>query len=85
MKAKEEILQNLNMLQKQAKKNFGTKPKSSARQVTTSKSHRIRDEHGNDRQTMSRSRHHQSLEKYTRRAHASSGLESIPSVSPIKR
>jgi hypothetical protein len=39
MKAQEEILQNLNMLQKKYKKDSGTKPKDSARQVITSKSH----------------------------------------------
>jgi hypothetical protein len=49
MKAQEEILQRLNMLQKKDKKDFGTKPEASARNVTTSKSHSRRDGHGNDR------------------------------------
>jgi hypothetical protein len=49
MKALEEILQSLNMLHKQAKKDSGINPEASARQVTTSKSHSRRDEHGNDR------------------------------------
>jgi hypothetical protein len=49
MKSQEEILQSLNMLQRQANKDSGTKPTTSARQVTTSRSHSRRDEHGNDR------------------------------------
>jgi len=49
MRAQEEILQRLNMLQKKDKMDFGTKPKASARKVTTSKSHSKRDGHGNYR------------------------------------
>jgi hypothetical protein len=49
MKAREEILQSLNMLQKQDNKDSGTKQEASARHVTTSRSHSRRDEHGNDR------------------------------------
>jgi hypothetical protein len=40
MKAQEEILQSLNMLQKQVNKDSGTKQAASARQVSTSRSHR---------------------------------------------
>jgi hypothetical protein len=40
MKAQEEILQSLNMLQKQFNKDSGTKKASSARKVSTSRSHR---------------------------------------------
>jgi hypothetical protein len=50
MKAQEEILQSLNMLHKQVNKYSGTKQATSARQVSTSRSHRKRDDHGNDRQ-----------------------------------
>jgi hypothetical protein len=50
MKAQEEILQSLNMLHKQVNKDSGTKQATSARQVSTSRSHRKRDNHGNDRQ-----------------------------------
>jgi hypothetical protein len=49
MKAQEEILQSLNMLQRQANKDSSTKQAASARQVTTSRSHRKMDEHGNDK------------------------------------
>jgi hypothetical protein len=85
MKAQEEILQSLNMLQRQANKDSGTKQETSARQVTTSRSHSRRDEHGNDRKSRSMRRHHHSPEKSTRRAHASSGPGSNPSVSPMRR
>jgi hypothetical protein len=49
MKSQEEILQSLNMLHRQANKDSSTKQVDSARHVTTSISHRRRDEHGNDR------------------------------------
>jgi hypothetical protein len=58
---------------------------TSARQVSTSKSHRKRDDHGNDRQPRSMSRCHQSPKKPIRRTHGSSGLGSNPSVSPVRR
>jgi methyl coenzyme M reductase gamma subunit len=48
MKAEEEILQILNMLHKQFTKDYETKQATSARQVTTSRSHSKRDDHGND-------------------------------------
>jgi len=53
--------------------------------VTPSRSHGIRDDHGNDRQSISMRRHHHSPEKSTRIAQASSSLGSSPSVSPINR
>jgi hypothetical protein len=37
------------MLQKKANNDSGTKQESSARKVTTSKYHSMRDEHGNDK------------------------------------
>jgi hypothetical protein len=85
MKDLEEIIQSLNKLQKQAKKDPNTKQESSARQVTASKSHSRRDEHGNERKLRSKSIFHHSLGKYTRRAHASLGAGSSPSVSHVKR
>jgi hypothetical protein len=80
MKAQEEILQSLNMLQKQVKKDSHVKQAASARQVSTSRSHSKRDDHENDKQSRSMSRHHHSLRNSIRRTHASSGLRSIPSV-----
>jgi hypothetical protein len=85
MKAQEEILQSLNMLHKQVNKDFGTKKVASARQVSTSRSHRKMDDHGNDRHSRSMSRHHHSPRKSTRRTHARSGLGRSPSVSPFWR
>jgi hypothetical protein len=51
MKSQEQILQSLNMLQRQANKQSGTKQAISARQVKTSRSHSKRDEHGNGRKS----------------------------------
>jgi hypothetical protein len=85
MKAQEEILQSLNMLHKQVNKDSGTKQATSARQVSTSRSHNKRDDHGNDRQSRSMSRLHHSPRQSTRRTHASSGPGSSPSVSPVRR
>jgi hypothetical protein len=73
------------MLHRKVNKDSGTKQVTSARQVATSRSHSRRDDHGNDRQSRSMSRHHHSPEKSTRRAHASLGPGSIPSVSPVRR
>jgi hypothetical protein len=85
MKSREEILHSLNMLQKQANKYSSTKQESSARKVTSSISHIRRDEHGNGRYSRSMNRHHHSLEKSTRRYHASLGTKNNPSVSPMRR
>jgi hypothetical protein len=85
MKSQEEILQSVNMLQRKANKDSGTNKGTSTRQVTTSRSHRKRDEHGNDRKSRSMKRHHHSPKKSTRISHASSGPGSIPSVSPVRR
>jgi hypothetical protein len=49
MKDQKEILQSLNMLQRQANKDSDKKNEASARQVTTYISHRRRDENGNGR------------------------------------
>jgi hypothetical protein len=49
MKAHEEMLQSLNMLHKQANKEYGTKQATSDRKVSTSSSHNKMDYHGDDR------------------------------------
>jgi hypothetical protein len=49
MKAQEEILQILNMLQKQVNKDSGTRKEASAKQVEVSRSHDRRDDHGGSR------------------------------------
>jgi hypothetical protein len=85
MKAREEIIQSLNMLHKKVNKDSGTKQAASARQVSTSRSHRKRDDHGNDRNSRSMSRCHHSPRKSTRRTHASSGPGRNPSVSLVRR
>jgi hypothetical protein len=85
MKSWEEILQSLNMLQRKANKESGTKQPTSSRQVKTSRSHSRRYEHGNDNNSRSVNRGHHSLRKSIRRAHASSWLGSSPSVSRIRR
>ena len=51
MKAQEEILQSLNMLQKQVNKESGTNQPTSAKKLSTSRPHRKRDDHENDRQS----------------------------------
>jgi hypothetical protein len=53
--------------------------------VASSKSHGERDDHGNDRKSKSMRRRHYSLDKSTIRAHASSRLGRIPSVSLVRR
>jgi hypothetical protein len=73
------------MIQRQSNKYSRTKQVVSAKQVATSGSHNRRDEHGNDRNSRSMSRNHNYLDPCTRRAHESTGLGSIPSVSPIRR
>jgi hypothetical protein len=81
----EEILQSLNMMQKQVNKDSGTKQASSARQKQHP-DHDRRDDHGGSRKSRSVSRHHHrhSPRHFTRRAHAHSRSESIPSVSLVK-
>jgi hypothetical protein len=81
IRAQEEMLQSLNMLQRQVNKYFGTKQAASARQVEASRSHDRRDDHGGSRRTRSVSRHHHHSPGHsTRRAHAHSRSESIPCV-----
>jgi hypothetical protein len=46
MKAREEILQSLNMLHRQVNKESSTNQATGAKQVTTSKSQSRRDDHG---------------------------------------
>jgi hypothetical protein len=83
MKSQEEILQSLNMLQKQVNKYSGTKQEASARQVEVSRSHDRRDDHGGSRQSrsVSRHQHHHSPGNSTRREYAHSRSERIPSMS----
>jgi hypothetical protein len=45
MKAQEEILQSLNMLQKQVNKDSSIRQEASAKQVEVSRSHDRRDDH----------------------------------------
>jgi hypothetical protein len=85
MKAQEEILNSLNMLHKQVNKESGTKQVVGARQVSTSRSHRKRDDHGNDRKSRSMNKHHHSPKQSTIRTHASSWPRSNPNVSHIRR
>jgi len=73
MKAQEEILPILNVLRKQFNKDFGTNQEASAGQVTTSRSHRKMDDHGNDMKSRSMNMHHHSPRKSNRRNHVSSG------------
>ena len=73
------------MLHKQVNKDSGTKQATSARQVSTYRSHRKRDDHGNDRKSRSMIRLHHSPRNSTGRTHASSGSVSNPSVSLVRR
>jgi hypothetical protein len=85
MKAHEEILWSLNMLHNKVIKDSSTKQANSSRKVTKSRSHNRKDDHGNDRKSRSKSRHHHSPRQSTIRTHASSGPESNPIVYPIRR
>jgi hypothetical protein len=83
MKDQEEILQSLNMLHKQVSKDSGTKKVASGIHVSTSRSHRKRDDHRNDRKSISMSRHHHSPKNSNRRTHAISRPGKAPSVSHV--
>jgi len=85
IKSQENILQILNMLQKQDNKDSSTKQEASSRHVTACKSHSIRDEHGNDKNSRRRRKFHHSPNQSTRKSHAILGLGSIPSVSLVRR
>jgi hypothetical protein len=85
IKAQEEILHSLNMLHKKFNKDSGTKQAAIATQVSTSKLHSKRGDHGNDRHSRSMSKHHHSPRRSTRITHASSRPGSIPSVSHVQR
>jgi hypothetical protein len=75
----------MKMMYRKTNKDSDTKKVTSARQVTTSRSHIRRDEHGNDRKSRSLSRNHHSLGKYNKRYHTSLGPRSIPSVSLFRK
>jgi len=85
MKSQKDILKSLNIFHRHANKESCTKKYDSDRHATTSKSHRRRDEHGNDRNSRRMSRWHHSPNQYTRRAHKISMPGRNPSVSPIRR
>jgi hypothetical protein len=74
MKDQEEILQSLNMLQKQVNKYLGTRKEASARKVEVSRSYDRMDDHGGSRQSrsISRHQHHHSLGHSTRKYNAHS-------------
>jgi hypothetical protein len=84
MKAQKKILNILNMLHRKVNKYCGTKKVDSARHVAASKSHSIRDEHGNDRQSRNMRRQHHSPKKYSSKSHAILGPGCISSVSPVR-
>jgi hypothetical protein len=70
---REELLQSLNMLQRQVNKYSGTKQGTSARQVEASRSHDRSDDHKGYEQSRSVSRHHHHSQGHsTRREHARS-------------
>ena len=73
------------MLNKQVKKDSGSKKADSAWHVATLESHSRMDDQGNERQLRSMRRHHNYPRKSTRRAHAISGPRSSPSVSHVRR
>jgi hypothetical protein len=73
------------MLHMKDDKDSSTKQEDSAREVTSSKPHTIKDKHGNGRKSRSMSRNHHFLEKSTRRSHANLGPGSSPSVSHVRR
>jgi hypothetical protein len=85
MKVKEEILHRLHVLHNKVNNDSSTDNLASARQVSTSRSHRKRDDHGNDRKLGSMIRHHHYPRKYMKRTHASFGPGRIPCVSCVKR
>jgi hypothetical protein len=86
MKAQEEILQILNMLQKQVNKDSGTRKEDSAKQVEVSRSHDRRDDHGGSRQSRSISinQHHHSPGNSTKKTYERSRSERNPNISLVK-
>jgi hypothetical protein len=86
MRVQEELLQTMNMLQRQVNRNSGTKQSANARQAEASRYHDRRDDNRKSRQSRSVSRHHyHSLEHSTKRSHARLRSESSPSVSLVRR
>ena len=73
------------MLQRKSNKDSSTKQASSAKEVTTSISHRRRDDHGNETKSRIMTGHNHSPDKSIRRAHAISGIGSIQNVSLVIR
>jgi type VI protein secretion system component VasA len=72
------------MLYRKVKKYYVTKKETSSRQVTTSKYHSRKDDHGKDRTSRSMNRNHHSPSISTRINHASSDPGSNPSVSLVR-
>jgi len=68
------------MLHNKFNKDSSINQSSISRQVSTYRSQRKGDDHGNDRQLRNMRRCHHSPKKYTRRNHESLGLGRIPSV-----
>jgi hypothetical protein len=73
------------MFHNQVSKDSRTKQEASAKQVSTSRSQSKRVDHGNDQQSRSMSRCHNSPRKSTRINHSSLGPGRNPSVSSVKR
>jgi hypothetical protein len=87
MKAQEEILQSLNMLQKQVNKDSGTRQEARSKQGEVPRSHDRRDDHGGSRRSRSISRHqhhHHSPGNSTRKTYAHSRSVRSPSISPVR-
>jgi hypothetical protein len=86
MKAQEEMMQILKMLQKKVNKYSGTNHESSARQVEIYRSHDRRNDHRGSRESRSTSRHqhHHSPGHSNQRKYAGSRSVRRPSVSPIR-
>jgi hypothetical protein len=83
----EEMIQGLNMFQRQVTKYSNKKQASNERQVEVSRCHGKRDDHEVSRRirSVSRHQHHHSQGHSMRRTHAHSRSKSIPSVSPLRR
>jgi hypothetical protein len=73
------------MLHKKVNKDSSTKKTTSSREVSTSRSHSKRDDHGNDKKSRRMTKNHNCPRKSTRRTSASLGIGSIQSVSLVQR
>jgi hypothetical protein len=85
MKDQKKILYSLNVLHTKFNKDPDTNQESSARKVSTSISHSRKDDHMNDRKSISMRRCHHYPRKYNKITHAISGLGRSPSVSLVRR